>query len=127
MKPHRSGRGCLSGRRVLNLSALVERIAGFDTARIEATSEPQLALGGAAVRKTVRHHLPGAFFLQGIVANGRSRSQNTINVARLKNRMALVGLIEPDPGKTVCLQFQTHGQGIRLFFTDSILAGTIHF
>lgn len=67
---HFPGRECQIGRRASNLSALVERIAGFDTARIETAPEPLRTLGGTAVRKAVRHHLSATFSLQGVVANG---------------------------------------------------------
>src|SRR5215467_14907766 len=87
-----------------------ERVAGRDRAAPIAGHEPALALVRAAVGEAVRHHPPGRFALQGVVANGGSCLHRSFDITGFDERrlalalQTLVLVFRPDAGQAIGLQ-----------------------
>jgi len=93
-----------------------EGVAGADLALRDAALEPVHALRRGAVGEGVRHHFAARLALQGVVADGRGGVERAFDVALLDDVTRLIGVVSPDAGKTVGLQFQAHRQGVGLLF-----------
>ena len=73
------------------------------------------------MRERLRHHVAHAFFLQTVITDGAGGTQCLLDIALLEHLATAVGMIAPQPGKTVGLQFQLYGQCIRLGLADAAL------
>src|SRR5271163_5171672 len=82
-----------------------ERVAGLDVAALQAGGQPLLPLRRRAVGEAVGHGVAARGGLQPVVADrGRGRHR-LLDVARLENLPLLVGMVGPNAGKAVGLQF----------------------
>src|SRR4051812_9663310 len=85
-----------------------ERIAGTDIAAVETGAEPAHALLAGAMGEGIGYGIAGALLGQGIVADGGGGGQTFLHVAFLQDAEALLGVIGPDSGITIGLQFGAH-------------------
>ena len=101
---------------VLRVKRRREGIAGRHLALFQADREPALALRRGAMGEGVGHDVAARLLLQAVVADRRRGLQGCFDVARLDRLPALVGMIGPDAGETVRLQFDPHldAVGLRL-------------
>ena len=72
--------------------------------------------------EAVGHDMALAALLQGIVADAGSSTQRLLDIARFQHAQHLFGIVAPDAGKAVGLQFEPHGQGIGLAFRQAGLS-----
>src|SRR5690606_34141542 len=101
---------------------LPERIAGVGVAGVEAGPEPLLALGGGAVGEALRHHIALRLLLQRVVADRAGGIERLFDVARFEHLTLRVGMMRPDTGETVGLQFDLHRDGVGLRLRQGLLA-----
>ncbi|HEX2492965.1 MAG TPA: hypothetical protein VHK24_04255, partial [Steroidobacter sp.] len=64
--------------------------------------------------KGFRRYRPACLTLKSIVAYGASRIQAFFEIAGLKQLAQAICVVRPQAGETVCLQFLTNRQSIRL-------------
>src|SRR5262249_21460533 len=98
-----------------------ERVAGADRAFLQPGLEPPLTLLRRSVREGIRHHVAAGLLLQTVVADRGCRAQRRIDVARLQQLPALLGLVRPDAGETIGLQLDAHLDAIGLRLVDALL------
>ena len=73
------------------------------------------------MREGLRYGISHAFTLQSIIADGAGGAQCLLDIALLQHLAAAIGMIAPEPGKTVRLQFKLHQQGVRLGLAGAAL------
>ena len=88
-----------------------------------ALAEPLLALRAGAVREGFLVHVALHAFLDGVVTHGGGRGQRFVDVAALDELARAVGVMRPDAGVTIRLQFHLHLQRVRLGFGRLLLRG----
>ena len=92
-----------------------ERVALADVAGLQAPAQPLLPLLGRAVCEALRHHVPLRLFLKPVVADGGRRAQPFFDVPFIEP-VAAGGVIAPDAGVAVGLQFLANGERVALGF-----------
>ena len=101
-----------------------ERVTAAEIASLDTFPEPLHALLRGAVRERLRHHVALALFLQTVVANGRRRIQCLLDVALFQHLTAAVGVVAPEAGEAVGLQFLPDRHGVRIGLAQPALRGT---
>src|SRR5437867_4780715 len=79
-------------------------IAALRRSLLHAGVEPALALLGRAMCEAVRHHPALRAPLQRVVPDRGGGAQRGLDVARLQQMPALIGLVRPHAGETIGLQ-----------------------
>jgi hypothetical protein len=68
------------------------------------------------VRPAFRLNRTARHFLEPVVSDGRRRSESFFKVARLNEIPFSLGVVAPDAGETIGLQFHSDRQGISFSF-----------
>src|SRR6202161_3044263 len=98
-----------------------ERVAGLDVAALQARGQPLLALCRRAVGEAVGHGVAARSGLQPVVADRRRGRHRLLDVARLENLPLLVGMVGPNAGKAVGLQFDPDRKRVGLGLAHLLL------
>src|SRR3954469_11933158 len=100
-----------------------KRIAGLETAALQAGLEPAHALRRTAVRERIRHDDAARLTLQPVVADRARGVQALLDIALLQNLAHTVGAIGPDAGDAVRLQFDPDRDRVRSPFVAALALG----
>jgi len=87
------------------LAGRLERVALAYVAGLQPAFEPAHALGRASVGEGIRRHVSPGLSLEPVVANSACRIESFLDVTLLEDVAGLVGMIGPDAGQTIRLQF----------------------
>ena len=87
-----------------------ELIGLLEIAAAQALAEPVDPLLGRAVRELFRHDVALGLLLQPVIANGLGGSDRLLDVARFQNVPFLIGVMGPDAGQKIGLEFQSDGE-----------------
>ena len=88
----------------------VEGISTSDVAGDQTLAEPLDPLGRSAVGEGVWNHVALGLLHQGVIANGGRRVKPRFDVAFFENVLFLLGMVGPDAGVIVGLEFEHHGE-----------------
>ena len=80
----------------------------LEAAALQTAFEPTHSLSGATVGECVRYHCAMCLALQAIVSHGAGGVQRRLDVALLDDVLGAVGMIGPDTGEAVRLQFYAY-------------------
>ena len=100
--------------------SIVESVALVDVAAFQTALEPSHAFFGRAMGKAVGNDIALRLFLQAVVADGFGGKHRFLNVFGFED-IVVDGVVSPNAGETVGLQFEFDGKGIGLFFADLLL------
>ena len=73
------------------------------------------------MRKGLRHDMPLRLFLQAIITDGRGCVQRLFNITLLQYVAAAIGMVTPETGKAIGLQFKLYRQFIGARLAKSLL------
>ena len=93
-----------------------EGITGLWISRLQSLAEPRHALFRGTVRPAFRLNRPARHFLEPVVSDGGSGFQAFFEIAWLDQVPLTLGMVAPDAGETIGLQFHSYRQGIPLSF-----------
>src|SRR5512147_2439376 len=102
-------------------SAGAEGVTTVDVAALYAALEPLDALAGSAVGEGFGNHVAAALLLQAVIADGAGRVERLLDVAFFQHLAAAIGVVAPDPGEAVRLQFQLNRERIGLRLAETTL------
>src|SRR6056297_968928 len=85
-----------------------ERVAACRVAVVETPAEPAHALLGGAVGEGIGYDFASGASLQRVVADRRGGCKGFFYIARFQPVMAILGVMRPDAGKAVGLEFLAH-------------------
>jgi hypothetical protein len=87
---------------------LLESVAGLEISGFKAKLEPVDPLRGTSMGKSVRDYITLRFFLYPIIPDRTGSVQTFLDVSGLQNMAVFIGLIGPNPGKAIRLQFHLY-------------------
>ena len=102
-------------------------VAAFDAAVLQAVVKPAHPLRAAAVGKAVGHHTALALLLQRVVANFGGGVHGGFDVAVFQNLPRRLGVVRPNAGKAIGLQFQLDRQLVVLHLADAPALAVVLF
>ena len=93
-----------------------EQLIGLlEIAVLEALAEPVNPLLGRAVRELFRHDIALGLLLQPVIADGLGGGDRLLDVAGFQNVPFLIGVMGPDAGQKIGLEFQADGELVFAF------------
>jgi hypothetical protein len=113
----------MQGRADLQLPRLEEVVFehGADVAGFETFLEPAHALLGGAVSEGVGHDVSLRLFLKPVVSDGVGGSHRLLNIALFEKVFHALGMMGPDAGEVVGLEFEADGEFVVFGFAYAAL------